>query len=73
MDEQKTRRDLLDLLEQRVGGVGATAKLLGIPYQSSYAGYKSGKRKIPLYIERSVRAHLALKTDTLRSLQTEVA
>lgn len=50
----------LEALEGFVGGPVAAARLLGVNYTGSYCAWKSGRRDIPLYIYRSVAAHLRL-------------
>lgn len=51
--------DQFTQLEQRAGGPVAAAAVLGVAYMGSYCAYKR-TQNCPKYIERSLRAHLAL-------------
>jgi len=55
-------------LEELAGGKSAAARVLGIPYTSSYAGYASGRRPIPLYITFAIEALLRLPKPTFQEL-----
>jgi hypothetical protein len=50
----------LESLISRAGGPVAAARLLGVPYRSSFARWRRGEAQIPDYILASIRAHLAL-------------
>ena len=52
--------ELLAEIEERTGGPVATARLLGVPYTSSYRRWMRGETEAPKYIEQSIRAHMAL-------------
>ena len=47
-------------LEDRAGGPVAAARMLGIPYTSSYAAYKANRRLTPTYINFAMEALLML-------------
>lgn len=52
-------RQLLKL-EQRVGNASETADLLGVAVKGSYYAWRNTTRPLPIYIENSIEAHLAL-------------
>ncbi len=58
---------LIELEHRAALGPTKAAALLGVSY-TSYKDYKNGRRLLPLYIERSVQAHLALSEQNLRRL-----
>lgn len=62
---------MLEILEKRAGGPIAAARMLGIPYTSTYARLASGKRNLPLYIKHAIMALLMLPDQEFRDLQKE--
>ena len=54
-------------IEARCGSVAAAHKLLGVSRTTWYE-YRRGSTALPLYIERSIRAHLALPDETFDDL-----
>lgn len=59
---------MLKVLEEKAGGPAAAARMLGVPYTSSYAAYASGKRTVPRYIQNAVEALVLLPDDQFRDL-----
>lgn len=58
--------ELLDELEERLDqGPVYTARALGYPY-STYAQYKSGRRRLKPYLTNHIHAILALPDEQLR-------
>lgn len=53
-------------------GIGPTfaARLLGVAYPT-YAAYRAGSREVPLYIERSISAHLQWQQSAAGDAQRE--
>ncbi|XAI97249.1 hypothetical protein [Dolichospermum phage Dfl-JY45] len=53
-------RDLIEAFAAACGvGLYASARYIGVA-EASWKGYATGARVMPLYVERSIKAHLAL-------------
>lgn len=68
-----TVNETLLKLERRCNlGPTYVARMLGVAY-TTYAAYRSGARELPLYIERSAKAHIGMSEEFRQALIKEHA